>query len=153
MVVPGFDFAKESSQPQRRYHAKRFSWLILYGKGVKYMAKVYAQVAGVVLLILGVIGFFVSSLLGAPTAAFHNLIHLVSGAWGAYAGFRGGLGGPKTFAQIFGVVYTIVGVVGFLSSGILNSLGIPVSGVYNLIHLVIGLWGLYAGFSKQAAMA
>lgn len=117
------------------------------------MAKVYAQVVGVVLLLLGVIGFFVSSLLGAPTTAFHNLIHFVSGAWGAYAGFRGGLGGPKTFAQIFGVIYTIVGLVGFILPGFLGGISIPVNFVYNLVHLVIGLLGLYAGFSKQAAMA
>ncbi len=113
------------------------------------MAKTYAQVVGVVLLILGIIGFFVSTLLGAPTATVHNLIHLISGAWGAYAGFRGGLGGPKAYAQIFGVIYTIVGVLGFLSASFLGSLGVPVNTLYNLVHLIIGVLGLYVGFTSK----
>ncbi len=111
------------------------------------MAKTYAQVVGVVLILLGVIGFFVSSLLGAATTGLHNLIHLVSGAWGAYAGFGGGLGGPKSYAQIFGVIYTIVAVLGFIN--VLPASLIPVSFLYNLIHLVIGVLGLYIGFGSK----
>ncbi len=113
------------------------------------MAKLYAQVVGVVLLILGVIGFFTQSLLGVRTTPVHNLIHLVSGAWGAYAGFANGLGGPKTYAQIFGIIYTVVGVVGFLSPSLLTGLSVPVNSLYNIIHLVVGLWGLYAGFMAK----
>ncbi len=115
------------------------------------MAKVYAQVVGIVLLIVGVIGLFTSSLLGARTSGIHNLIHLVSGAIGAYTGFSGS--GYRPFAQIFGVIYTLVGVIGFISATTLASLGVPVNSTYNLIHLVIGLWGLWAGFSKGMAAA
>ncbi len=113
------------------------------------MAKTYAQVVGVVLVLLGIIGFFVNTLLGAPTAFVHNLVHLVSGAWGAYAGFSGGLGGPKSYAQIFGVFYTIVAVLGFIAGGVLASLGVPVNALYNLVHLVIGVLGLYVGFASK----
>jgi len=111
------------------------------------MAKLYAQVVGVVLLILGIVGFFVNTLLGVPTTTTHSLVHLISGAWGAYAGFASGLGGPKAFAQIFGIIYTVVAVVGFLSAGFLANLGIPTNATYNIIHLIVGLWGLYAGFT------
>lgn len=115
------------------------------------MAKLYAQVVGIVLLLVGVVGLFSSSLLGARTTAVHNLIHLVSGAIGAYAGFSGS--GYRLFAQVFGVVYTLVGLIGFVSPGTLAGLGIPVNGVYNVIHLVIGVWGAWAGFSKEMVTA
>ena len=115
------------------------------------MAKAYAQVVGVVLLLVGIVGLFSATLLGARTTVFHNLIHLVSGAIGAYTGFTGS--GYRAFAQIFGIVYTLVGVIGLITPGILGSLGVPVNTVYNLIHLAIGVWGIWAGFSKELATA
>ncbi len=113
------------------------------------MSKLYAQVVGVILLILGIVGFLTQNLLGVKTTPVHNLIHLITGAWGAYAGFANGLGGPKTYAQIFGIIYTVVGVVGFLSAPLLAGLGIQTNALYNIIHLVVGLWGLYAGFMAK----
>ncbi len=115
------------------------------------VAKVYAQVVGIVLLLIGVVGLFTSSLLGAKTTVVHNLIHLVSGAIGAYTGFSGS--GYRQFAQIFGIVYTLVGVIGLITPSTLGGLGVPVNTTYNLIHLVVGLWGLWAGFSKEMATA
>lgn len=117
------------------------------------MAKLYAQVVGVVLLVLGVAGFVTKSLLGVETTAVHNLIHLISGGWGAYAGFANGLGGPKTFAQVFGVIYTVVGVLGFVSAGTLSSLGVHVNSTYNIIHIAVGLWGVWAGFMSKGQAA
>ena len=108
------------------------------------MAKIYAQVVGAVLILIGILGFLKVSLLGAPNT-LHDIIHVVSGAWGAYAGYAGGLGGPKTFAQIFGVIYTIVAVLGFI--GAANF--IMVSGAGNFVHLVIGVLGLYVGFVSK----
>lgn len=115
------------------------------------MAKIYAQVVGIVLLLVGVVGLFVDNLLGAHTTVVHNLIHLVSGAIGAYTGFSGS--GYRVFAQVFGVVYTLVALIGFASPGTLGALGVPVNTVYNLIHLVIGVWGVWAGFSREMATA
>lgn len=115
------------------------------------MAKVYAQVVGIVLLLIGIVGLFSATLLGAKTSVIHNLIHLVSGAIGAYTGFSGS--GYRSFAQIFGIVYTLVGVIGFVAPGTLGGLGVPVNTLYNLIHLVIGVWGIWAGFSKELATA
>lgn len=115
------------------------------------MAKVYAQVVGIVLLLVGIVGLFSARLLGTQTTVVHNLIHLVSGAIGAYTGFAGS--GYRQFAQIFGVVYTLVGIIGFVTPSGLGSLGVPVNTIYNLIHLVIGVWGIWAGFGTEAETA
>jgi hypothetical protein len=116
-------------------------------EGGPAMAKSYCQVVGIVLLALGVIGFMTSSLLGVATTPVHNLIHLVSGAVLAYFGFTGQ--SVKMGAQVFGVIYTIVGVLGFISAGTLGGLGVSVNGTYNLIYLVVGVAGLYVGFGSQ----
>jgi hypothetical protein len=115
------------------------------------MAKLYAQVVGIVLLLVGVVGLFTSKLLGANTTVVHNLFHLASGAIGAYTGFSGS--GYRLFAQVFGVVYTLVSLIGFASPGVLAGLAVPVDTSYNLIHLVIGVWGVWAGFSKEMVTA
>jgi hypothetical protein len=66
------------------------------------MAKAYAQIVGAVLLLVGIVGLFSATLLGARTTVVHNLIHLVSGAIGAYTGFSGS--GYRAFAGTRGGV-------------------------------------------------
>ncbi|MBI3998190.1 MAG: DUF4383 domain-containing protein [Armatimonadetes bacterium] len=116
------------------------------------MAKMYCQVVGVVLIVLGIIGFLTNELITLQFVPVHNWIHLITGVILAYLGFTGT--SVKVGAQVFGVIYTIVGVVGFFGGGTFPVLNFPVSTLYNLVHLVIGLWGLWAGFgAKEAATA
>jgi hypothetical protein len=113
------------------------------------MARMYCQWVGIILLVLGIIGFMTPMLLTLQFTALHNWIHLISGAVLAYLGFTGSA--VKTGAQVFGVVYTLVAVLGFLGGGVVPILGLPVNALYNLIHLVVGLAGVYAGFSAPEA--
>jgi len=108
------------------------------------MAKTYAQVVGAILVIIGIIGLLGRSLLSAQNP-LHEIVHVITGAWGLYAGFSGGLGGPKTYAQIFGVIYTILAVLGFVGGASFLGVGSGI-GAGNVIHLVIGVLGLYVGF-------
>lgn len=113
------------------------------------MAKTYALVTGWVLIILGVLGFFMNPLLGLsflPTMPVHNGIHLVSGIWGAWAGSSSERA-AAVFSKLFGVIYTLVALIGFFGgAGLLASLGVEITPLYNVIHLVVGLGGLWAGF-------
>jgi len=110
------------------------------------MAKMYCQWVGIILIVLGVIGFFTGSLLGVDVRGLHSWIHLISGAILAYLGFTGTA--VKSGAQVFGIVYTLVALVGFFGQG--SVLGLfPVNALYNLIHLVIGVLGLWVGFGKS----
>ncbi|MDR7522639.1 MAG: DUF4383 domain-containing protein [Armatimonadota bacterium] len=112
------------------------------------MAKTYCQWVGVILIVLGVIGFFTSEFITLQFNTTHNLIHLISGVILAYLGFTGT--SVKVGAQAFGIIYTLVALVGFLGGG--SVLGLfPVNVLYNLIHLVIGLLGLWVGFGKPEA--
>ncbi len=114
------------------------------------MAKMYCQWVGIILIVLGVIGFFTHTLLGVNVDGLHNWIHLLSGVILAYLGFTGT--SVKIGAQVFGVVYALVGVIGFLQGNTVLGL-IATSGLYNIIHVVVGAAGLYAGFGKSAEMA
>ena len=113
------------------------------------MARMYCLWVGIILLILGVIGFLTPMFLTLQFTGLHNWIHLISGAVLAYLGFTGTA--VKTGAQVFGVVYTLVGVLGFIGGGTVPVLGLPVNALYNLIHIVVGLAGVYAGFGAAEA--
>jgi hypothetical protein len=116
------------------------------------MAKMYCQWVGIILIVLGVIGLFAgSNLLGVDVTGLHTWIHLITGVILAYLGFTGT--SVKTGAQVFGVVYTLVAILGFIGGSTVPVVGINTNMLYNLIHLVVGVLGLYAGFAKGAEPA
>lgn len=131
-------------------------------------AKTYAQITGIALAAVAVLGI-VLSLMGTdgmyglfcsePSATTckgeaaetsflgfdwtHNIVHVVLAAIALYVGFAAPANYVGTYAKVFGIVYLALGVAGFFVAdlGILHlELG------ENLVHLVIGLWGVVAGF-------
>ncbi|HXD30426.1 MAG TPA: DUF4383 domain-containing protein [Pyrinomonadaceae bacterium] len=107
------------------------------------MAKSVCKLLGIVLLIVGLLGFtHVLDALGAhvgPAHASHNLVHIVSGVLALYFGFAGSLSGAKGFCLAFGAVYLALGVIG-LAMGTLNiaALKLVLGQVDHLIHIVVG---------------
>jgi multisubunit Na+/H+ antiporter MnhG subunit len=120
------------------------------------MAKTYAIVVGVVLLLVGLLGFVKpDGMMGLHFNTLHNTIHLVSGLLGVWAGFGKSASAPRIFAQAFGVIYTLVAIVGFAHTpGGISDL-LMLNPMYNTIHLIVGLLGLAAGFmgGKQPGAA
>lgn len=112
--------------------------------------------AGIVLTLVGILGFVpgITSggyLLGIfMTGALHNIIHIVTGiaalvaVWGVYS--------PRLYFQIFGVVYALVTVIGFLQGDTVLGL-IMVNTADNVLHLAIAGVALYAGFGMKEGMA
>jgi uncharacterized membrane protein len=78
------------------------------------MAKKICTLAGIVFLVVGVAGFAMPNLLGTHLTLAHNVIHLVSGAIALYLGLKGSEAGARTFCWVFGAVYLLLGVVGFV---------------------------------------
>ena len=110
------------------------------------MGKTYAVVIGLVLTIVGIIGFVKpAGMMGMQFNMTHNVIHLATGLIGLAAGLGGGEKGGKAFAKVFGVVYTLVAILGFAGVAyVVNMLMLNTE--YNIIHLAVGLLGLLAGF-------
>ena len=85
------------------------------------MAKTVCKVLGLVLLLVGVLGFtHLLDSLGAhigPGYLPHNAVHIVSGLVALYFGFAGSAGGARGFCFVFGIVYLALGICGFLLGG------------------------------------
>jgi hypothetical protein len=57
--------------------------------GTDALCTLYARVFGIVYLLLGVTGFFVSDLVILHLELGENLVHVLVGVWGCAAGFMG----------------------------------------------------------------
>lgn len=121
-------------------------------------AKSVAMWLGVLFLVVGVAGFIPplspdGKVLGLfLTDPLHNIVHLLTGILAIFAA-KSGDGATRTYFQVFGVVYALVTVLGFLTGTGLFGL-LPVNIFDNLFHLVVAVVSLYYGFGgKKAAKA
>ncbi|MEK7132170.1 MAG: DUF4383 domain-containing protein [Patescibacteria group bacterium] len=111
-------------------------------------------VLGAIFALVGVLGFIpgITSdghLLGIfEVNTLHNIIHLLSGLLGLYAASQGEAL-ARTWAKVFGVIYALVTVLGWLlPDG--NILGlIQVNLADNLLHTVLAVAILYVGFGMK----
>lgn len=82
----------------------------------------------------------------------HNVVHVLLAGVAAAFGF-GSLNEKLSInaARTIGVVYIALGVVGFVPPVVeaLDSLiGLSLEAGENIIHLTLGVWGAYAGFTS-----
>lgn len=125
-------------------------------------ASLYAGLIGAVLLVAGLIGFFYSASFGSPgevdavfgildVNAWHNLVHIASGVLGLLA-FASGPAASRTYALVFGIVYLIVAIWGFIiGSGDSILTIIPVNTEDNILHLILGVLGVGAYAASDPA--
>ena len=78
------------------------------------MAKTIATALGVAFLLAGIAGFVAPDLMGMHLSMAHNIIHLVSGALALWVGLAGSHSAARSFCIFFGLVYGLLGAVGFL---------------------------------------
>ena len=126
-------------------------------------ASLYAGLIGAVLLVAGIIGFFYSASFGSPgnvdavlgildVNAWHNLVHILSGAAGLLA-FAAGARASRTYSIVFGVVYIVVAIWGFIIGSHESILGfIPINTEDNILHIILGVLGVgaYAASDPEA---
>lgn len=121
------------------------------------MAKTVATLVGVVFIAVGIIGFFSPNLLGAHLGTAHNVVHLVSGAISLYLGTKGSLAAARQFCIVFGLVYGLLGVVGYLAGTgpehMLDLKYLMLGTRDHIIHIVIAVLYLIGGFSTKSSSA
>ena len=135
------------------------------------MAKTICKILGVVFLLVGIIGFVMPDLLGTHLSPVHNIIHIASAIVALYLGFAGSLSAARLFCIVFGAVYLLLGVVGFIAGGggEHTLAGMPGANDDNLwkviagqlelgkmdhfVHLLLGIVFLIGGFLTKADVA
>lgn len=129
------------------------------------MAKTVCKILGVVFILVALVGFVVGkpadpmtpNFIGTHLTLSHNLVHLISGAVALYFGFSATLSAARLFCIIFGVVYGLLGVCGFLlGSGedrmfeALAGLGVHLGTMDHVVHILLGVVFLAGGFLTRA---
>ena len=113
-------------------------------------ARTYARVVGVTVVLIGVVGLVLGekSLWGVLNIDIaEDAIHLLSGGLMAAVGFRGSDSAVRSVVGGLGVVYLLVGVLGFFVPELFGLLPHGYETVLdNLIHLVLGVLGILVGF-------
>lgn len=113
------------------------------------MATTLTWVLGLVLTLVGVLGFFNDPVLGIfETDSTHNLIHLISGLVGLFAASKGATL-SRQYLIVFGLVYAVVAVLGFMSGTDVLGL-ITINTADNYLHTAIAAACLIVGFGKKA---
>ncbi|MEK6846577.1 MAG: DUF4383 domain-containing protein [Nanoarchaeota archaeon] len=101
--------------------------------------KTWAWIFGIVLIVIGLWGFASDSILGYfDVNPAHNVVHLVTGLLFVWAAWKGP---AKTWNTWLGVIYILVGIVGFF--GVLEFLAVNTAD--NWLHVAIGLVALLVG--------
>lgn len=109
--------------------------------------RIIAVIFGIVFIVVGILGFVPGITVGGhllgifSVDAMHNFVHIVSGIVALLAASKDTL--SKLFFQVFGIIYGIVTVWGFLTG---NVLGMQMNMPDNILHLVIAVIALYLGF-------
>ena len=116
-------------------------------------AKTFVLVLGVVLLAVGVVGWFTGghdhNLVVFGINMTHNLVHIASGVV-ALIMAKSGEKAAKTYCLLFGAVYGLVTVAGFLSVAPAVKL-LNLNSADNLLHLAIAAACLGVGFQSKGA--
>lgn len=118
------------------------------------MTKTYAKWIGIILLVLGIVGFLrPGKLLGLDVGTFESVVHLITGALLAYAGFMGSDAQANSWVKIISSVYLVVGVLGFVSKTFFGLVPGELGVLDNIVHIVLGVLGWYAARGYKPAMA
>jgi uncharacterized membrane protein len=104
---------------------------------------IFARSTGWVFLLLGVTGLFTHDLWGLiQFDRVHTVLHFIFGFIGIAVGHSKY---TKPYAYIMGILLVILGISGFLFTQIMN---IHLEIVENLIHLILGTWGVYIALGE-----
>ncbi len=105
------------------------------------MVRDYAKYLGIALVLTGVVGLVLGDELLAGILnidLLEDIIHIGSGALLAYVGFRGTADLARTVVGGLGVVYLLVGLLGFVAPNLFGLIPHGYTIADNLLHLAIG---------------
>ena len=119
------------------------------------MVKRLAQILGVALILVGVVGLVLGDRvwLGILNIDIvEDIVHLVTGGLLAYVGFgRTELSTARSVVLALGVIYLAVGILGFVVPTMFGLIPDGYTVFDNLLHLALGVLGLAVALSAPRA--
>lgn len=121
------------------------------------MVQTYAAIAGAVLVLVGLLGFLNTPIVGSSagallaTDALHNVVHLATGLFGLYVAF-----GLKGHAQIqgmlaFAILYAVILVAVLISPTLFGLFSIAANLPLHVIHAALTAAGFATYFMARNA--
>ncbi len=113
---------------------------------------------GALLGVVGLLGFAAPSFMGMHLTMVHNVVLLLSGAVAIYFGLKATPAATRNFCVVFGALYGLLGVAGFVAGGPDYAFtiipGALVLGTMDhLVHLTLGAIFLAVGWGWRGATA
>lgn len=107
--------------------------------------KMWATLAGIVLVVVGLLGFIDNPLVGSadgalvPTDALHNIVHLATGAIALAIAF--GTSGKQQVDAVlgFGILYVVIFVAVLVSPTLFGLFSVPANAVIHVIHAALAV--------------
>ncbi len=117
-----------------------------YERGTGFL-QTYAAIAGVVLVLVGLLGFLSTPIVGAAdgallaTDALHNVVHIATGAFGLFVAF-----GLKGRAQLqgtlaFAILYAVILVAVLVSPTLFGLFSVAANVPLHVIHAALAVAG------------
>jgi hypothetical protein len=111
---------------------------------------------GALLIAVGLLGFGVPGFLGMHLTALHNVLLLLSGTVAIYFGLKATPPAARAFCLVFGTLFGLLGLAGFVVGGIANTFtiipGALVLGTMDhAVHLIVGSIFVAVAWVERAA--
>lgn len=114
-------------------------------------ADTLAKIFGAIFIVVGILGFIPNPLVSYrglfEVNTLHNLVHIVSGGILLASPYYNA---PAITLRVFGVIYAVVTILGFISLDSLSSMGVAINHPDNWLHLIVTIALLWAGFAMPA---
>ena len=120
------------------------------------LAHGYASLVGVVLVLVGLLGFLGSPIVGDPSAnpilvtgPKHDIVHLVTGGLALFIAFR--LSGKSEANGViaFGLLYILLLVVLLIDADLFGLLDHPVNVAAHVLHAAVGIVSIAVGYMAK----
>ncbi len=115
--------------------------------------KTFALILGIVLVLVGLLGFYDNSLIGDNgyfgTNTSQDVLHIIAGLFGIYVGTKGKGPGYNAALGWIGIVLGVLGLIPGIKEQLMALLNINIE--ITVLHLVLGALFLlvYYGASKE----
>jgi hypothetical protein len=113
------------------------------------LVKPLSWILGIVLLLVGILGFFTTTIVVFDVNVLHSVVHLASGVVALLAA-GSGYKASRLYLIVFGIIYGVVTLAGFLNIEPIVSL-LNINSADNFLHLAIAAVCLVVGFGSNKA--